>query len=111
MVNTIERADAGTTESREFKTSETTRLRERRKNAKSCQVRIPRELKDRIDALRDEFEESAGAGRMDLPDHVCENSTERLPIWFVIEKALNELEDHRARSRKTRKNSKTTKDD
>ncbi len=90
-------------------TRETTRARERRKNSKTAQVRIPRELKARIDALRDQFETSAVEGRMELPGHVGDNSTERLPIWFVIEKALDELEDHRARSRKTRKNSKTAK--
>lgn len=97
-----------TENNRTYKTSETTRARERRKNQKTAQVRLPRDLKDRIDALRDEMQESYEAGRMTVDANV---DPEHLPIWFVIEKALDELEGHRERSRKSRTNKKTAAKD
>jgi len=107
MNDTITITDATWADEKSFKTSEATRRRERRKNEKRAQIAIPRRLKDRIDILRDQFQESYEAGRIELPAGV---DPERLPISYVIEKALDELEGHRERSKKSRSNRKTAKE-
>jgi hypothetical protein len=81
-----------------------TQARDARKNKKSPMMRIPAELKNRIERLRGEFQESYEAGRHEPKTDV---DSERLPAWYVIQLALDELEGHRARSRKSRNNSKT----
>jgi len=83
-----------------------TQARDKRKNAKAPLIRIPASMKTRVERLRDELQASYEAGRISLPDGI---DCERIPLWFVLERALDELEDHRSRSRKSRKNSKTAK--
>jgi hypothetical protein len=69
-------------------------------------------LKDRIDALRDQFQASYENGRHEISSQIPKDiDVESLPIWYVLEKALDELEGHRARSRKARSNAKTPKAD
>ena len=83
-----------------------TKARDKRKNAKAPLIRIPASMKTRVERLRDELQASDEAGRIELPDGI---DCERIPLWHVLERALNELEDHRFRSKKSRKNSKTAK--
>ncbi len=75
-----------------------TQLRDKRKNAKRPQIRITAEMKERLERLRDGFQESYEAGRINLPDGI---DCEAIPLWYVIDRALDELEDHRERSRRS----------
>jgi len=69
-------------------------------------VRMPVELRDRIDAERARLEKNYVEGRCELPDGV---EPENIPRWAVILKALDELEGHRERRRTSRRNTKTAK--
>jgi hypothetical protein len=74
-----------------------------RKNANSPLIRVPAEIKARLEAERAKLEELYSAGRVELPAGVdCEN----IPMWAVIAKALDELQAHRDRAKKCRKNGK-----
>jgi hypothetical protein len=85
-------------------TMTTTQARDSRKNKRSPMIRVPEAMKARIEKIRDEMVASYEAGRGDLPSDVdCDN----VPLWAAIAKALDELDDHKRRSRKSRKNSKT----
>jgi MoxR-like ATPase len=76
------------------------------RDAANPKIRVPAELRDRIDGLADELRESYSAGRCELPAGV---DPDNIPRWAIILKALDELEGHRARSRKSRSNKKTPK--
>lgn len=76
------------------------------REANNPKIRIPDYLKTRIDRLSEELRESYMAGRVDLPAGI---NPETIPRWAVIVKALDELEAHRARAKKSRRNSKTAK--
>jgi predicted transcriptional regulator len=74
-------------------------------------IRIPVELHGRLRRLAVEY----GRSLMNcdppqfmpkVPDDIAER--ESIPLWFIIEKAVREFEDHRRRSRyKNRKQPKT----
>jgi hypothetical protein len=57
-------------------------------------IRVPAELAGRLDRLVTEFEQSHVLGRMQLPNAYVE----QVPKYYVIERSLDELERHRARS-------------
>jgi hypothetical protein len=62
-------------------------------------IRVPVELASRLDRLVAQFEESHVAGRLSLPNEFCEHC----PLHHVISIALDSFEDHRARSRRPRR--------
>lgn len=76
---------------------EKTRRKNRRRN--STHIRIPKRLKARLARLRDDIQKKYVGGQVKLPGHV---NPEYVPEWYVIEKALDELEDHRVRSARSR---------
>lgn len=57
-------------------------------------IRVPVEIAQRLDRLGAEFEEAHVLGHMHLPNAFAE----KVPKYYVIERGLNELEGHRARS-------------
>jgi len=64
-------------------------------------VRMPVEVRNRIDRLTADLVANYEAGRCELPEGVdCDN----IPRWAVLVKALDELESHRERSRNRKSN-------
>ena len=69
-------------------------------------IRVPVAVAERLERLAAELLESYEQGRTDKVE-ICEQGTKGtwVPLHAVITKALDELEDHKARSRKSRKRS------
>ena len=69
----------------------------------SVMVRIPKHLKARLDELIKQVNETYESGRgcqdMPLTDQGAKGSW--IPLWAVIEKGLDMIEDHKARSKKS----------
>jgi hypothetical protein len=63
------------------------------------QVRVPEWLAERLERLRDETRKAHVEGRIKLPSAFADKP----PLWLIIERALNEQEDRRKRSRRSRK--------
>jgi uncharacterized Zn finger protein (UPF0148 family) len=84
----------------------TTQKENKSRDANHPKVRMPVELRDRLDRMTEELRQNYYAGRCDVPAGV---DPDNIPRWAVIVKALDELEGHRERSRKSRKNTKTAK--
>ena len=74
----------------------------------SVMVRIPVELKERLDALCAQVNESYESGRMKKEVKLTEQGSKGtwIPMHEIIRLALDEMEDHKARSRKSRKSAK-----
>jgi hypothetical protein len=58
------------------------------------QIRVPAELADRLAAMAEDLMEAHQAGRTRLPNEFVE----RVPLHFVITRALDDWEAHKARS-------------
>ena len=69
-------------------------------------VRLPAELADKLDEIAARMLESHEKGRSELPGDYCE----RVPLHYVVQRAVEELEDHRARSRKSSRRSQPADD-
>jgi hypothetical protein len=61
-------------------------------------VRVPVRLAERLNALAGEMLIAHGEGRLTLPNAMAEY----VPLWHVIERALDEVESRRERSRRPR---------
>jgi hypothetical protein len=61
---------------------------------RSTHIRVPSNLRDRLRRLRDEMQLVYSDGRVEVPNDLVE----QIPLWFVIQAALNEVEARRARS-------------
>jgi predicted transcriptional regulator len=61
-------------------------------------VRLPEDLASRLDRLAAETERAHREGRITLPSE----HADRVPLWLAIERALDEVEARRVRSRKPR---------
>jgi hypothetical protein len=68
------------------------------RNELSTLVRVPIALATRLARLRDEMQAAYTEGRIDVPGGLCEH----IPVWYVIESALNEVEARRVRSGRPR---------
>jgi hypothetical protein len=64
----------------------------------TAHVRMPVRLIRRINRLRDEMQAAYAEGRISVPTSLCE----RIPAWFIVEAALDEVEVRRARSARPR---------
>jgi hypothetical protein len=62
-------------------------------------VRIPRELHEELCAEAKAIQAAYQAGRLDLPLNVIE----RIPLHFVIKRALDSMKDKKTRSRAPRR--------
>ena len=73
------------------------------KKAKSVMIRVPVELKERMDRIAAEMLETYESGRGCQDVELTEQGSRGtwVPTSEVIRKALDELEDHKARSRKS----------
>ena len=61
-------------------------------------IRVPTDLKDRLDRLRDAIQLAYTEGRVKLPNHLAEY----IPVWYVIQDTLDEVEARRVRSNRPR---------
>jgi hypothetical protein len=59
---------------------------------------LPTALAHRLRRLRDEMQRAYTEGRLDVPTE----HGERIPLWYVIESALNEVEQRCVRSGRPR---------
>jgi len=66
-------------------------------------IQVPVELKDRLDRIAKEMMESYESGRMKELNFVERNGQAMVPIYEVISRALDEYENHKARSAKRSK--------
>jgi hypothetical protein len=62
-------------------------------------VRVPEALAQRLESLAADTGLAYAEGRLDLPTEFCE----RIPLWLVIERALDQVEAKRIRSARPRK--------
>ena len=62
-------------------------------------IRVPEHLARRLKRLATEFEASYVDGHTPLPNKYCEH----VPLHYIIERALDELEGKRRRSRRPSK--------
>lgn len=65
---------------------------------RSTHIRLPVELAERLERMAREMLQAHAEGRIALPSAMCE----RVPLWLVIERALDEQEARRARSNRSR---------
>jgi hypothetical protein len=61
-------------------------------------IRVPIDLAGRLDRLVAEMGRAYSEGRLSVPNAMCE----RIPAWYVIQSALDEVEARRARSARPR---------
>jgi hypothetical protein len=68
------------------------------RSKRSTHVRVTTDLAARLNRLRDEMQAAYSLGRLDVPGEYAEH----IPIHYVIETALNEVEARRSRSNRPR---------
>jgi hypothetical protein len=61
-------------------------------------IKFPEDLFARIERLREQLQAAYGEGRIDVPTEHCEH----IPLWYVIQAALDEVEARRVRSNRPR---------
>ncbi len=64
-------------------------------------IRIPAELHKKLSEMCNRFDKCQTLGIMDVPSEFADRGG--TPYWYVIEKAIREYEEHRQRSRRTKR--------
>jgi hypothetical protein len=64
----------------------------------STHVRVPVEMARRLERLLERTKRAYAGGRLSVPPAMAD----RIPVWYVIQKALDEQEARRERSRRPR---------
>jgi len=59
-------------------------------------IRIPATLHARLQALAKQFDRAGEAAKIHLPGEFADRGG--TPMWYVVEKAIKDFEDHRFRS-------------
>lgn len=83
-----------------------------KKKNNHAMVRVPKELKERLERIQAEMMETYESGR-GLQDIELADQGSRgcwIPLHAVIAKALDEYEDHKARSKKSSQKKTKTQD-
>lgn len=68
------------------------------RNERSTLIRVPNALAARLRRLRDEMQAAHSEGRITVPNELADH----IPVWWLIETALNEVEGRRLRSARPR---------
>src|SRR5437016_665166 len=77
---------------------QTTGLLTMPRSNRSTHIRVPTYLRARLSRLRDEVQVAYTEGRVEVPNDLVKH----IPVWFVIEDALDEVEARRVRSNRPR---------
>lgn len=78
-------------------------------NAKTKLVRVPVEIAERLEAMRDALVQAHIEGRTIVELDERFGRVDHLPAWRVIEKGLDALDDHKARSKKAAEKKKAVR--